>query len=241
MKYHVEQLRMLWQLQELEQKILLQEDELHNIASVSEHQQKKDELFTLSKVLQEKGNRLAAAKKEQRRKEFELQSALDLLERLQHKLYSGEVYQARELENLEKKVQASRKEISGLEDDVLQFMEDIEQGEEELSAGQKKQAGEKRALQQLKMRAREDIQTAQGKLKLLKGQREDLRQSIDATLLGKYSELSSHLRGRSISLVQKGFCGICNVSLPSSFRARMLTPGELVFCENCGCLLVPGD
>ena len=240
MKRHVEQLRMLWQLQELEQQILHQEHKLPNIASVNDYRLKKNEFLAFQKMLQEEEEKLVTAKKEQRRKELELQSSVDLLEKLQHKLYSGEIRHAKELEGLEKKVQANQREKSELEDHILQLMENIEQGEKEISTRWKLQAGKKEALQQLEVRAQREVEMAQGKLNLLKEQWKELRQNIDAALLDKYTELSRHLRGRGISLVQKGFCGICNVSLPSSFRARMLTPGQFVFCENCGCLLVPG-
>ncbi|NMB35359.1 MAG: hypothetical protein GX989_03610 [Firmicutes bacterium] len=241
MEQYVRQLRMLWQLQELEQQMQVQENDLQGIPSVKEHHQKQNELLAFQKMLQENKKKLAMAKKEQRRKELELQTMIDLLERLQHKLYSGEIIQVRELENLEKKVQSTRKDKSSLEDDILQYMEIIEQGENDYSDDRKIQAEKEDVLQQLEIKAQKDVQVAQRKLDLSRKQWEELRQNIDADLLDKYAELSRHLRGRCISLVQKGFCGICNVSLPSSFRARMLTPGQFVFCENCGCLLVPGD
>ncbi len=241
MKQHVEQLRMLWQLQEMEQEIMLQEHQLQNIVSVKEHLQKKNEYLAFQNMLREKEEKLAATKKKQRHKELELQSALDFIEKLQHKLYSGEIRNVKELESLEKKVRINHKEKSDLEDEILQYMEIIEQNEGELSDNKKVQLEKKKALQQLEVRAQRDVQMAQEKLDLLKGQWLELKQNIDVALLDKYTELSHHMRGRCISLVQKGFCGICNVSLPSSFRARLLTPGQYVFCENCGCLLVPGD
>ena len=241
MKQHVEQLQMLWQLQELEQKILHQEHELQNIASAKDYRQKKRDFLAFQEMLRKEEEKLVTAKKEQRRKELELQTTMDLLEKLQHKLYSGEISNIRELEGLEKKVQAKQKEKSDLEDDILYLMESIEEDEKEISTWQKLQISKNEAVQQLGARAQRDIEKAQGKLNDLIGQREELRQNIDAALIKKYTELSRYLRGRCISLVQQGFCGICNVSLPSSFRARMLTPGQFVFCENCRCLLVPGD
>jgi hypothetical protein len=81
------------------------------------------------------------------------------------------------------------------------------------------------------------------RLQQLNRQREELSQKIDKELLKKYRELSKRRLqgGRYVSLVKGGFYVICNVSLPSSFRARLLNPGQLVFCENGGFLLVRGD
>ncbi len=86
MEQYVRQLRMLWQLQELEQQMQVQENDLQGIPSVKEHHQKQNELLAFQKMLQENKKKLAVAKKEQRRKELELQTMIDLLERLQHKL-----------------------------------------------------------------------------------------------------------------------------------------------------------
>lgn len=239
MKQHVEQLQKLFQLQELEQKILHRADELQNIAGVKDYRQKKQGFQVFLERLKKEEEKLAALKKKQRRRELELQATVDLLEKLQHKLYSGEVNNVKELEGLEKKVRAKQKEKSDLEDDILILMENIEGDEKLIVNMQKQQVSENEMLQRLKTKAQVDVSMAKGELDDLKGRREELRQNIDAALLKKYTEMSRHLGGRCISLVQQGFCGICNVSLPSSFRARMLTPGQFVFCENCGCLLVP--
>lgn len=240
MKQHVEQLQKLWQLQELEQKILHQEHELQNIASAKDYHQKKKDFKAFQEKLEKNEEKLVATKKKQRRKELELQTALDLLAKLQQKLYSGEINNIRELEGLEKKVQVKQKEKSKLEDDILFLMESIEGGEQEILILEKHQKEEHEKLQRLKARAQKDIINVQGELNDLNGRREDLRQEIEEALLKKYTEMSS--RGeRCISLVQQGLCGICNVALPSAFRARILTPGQYVFCENCGSLLVPGD
>ncbi|NLJ56498.1 MAG: hypothetical protein GX334_05535 [Firmicutes bacterium] len=240
MKQHVAQLQKLWQLQELEQKILQQEQGLQNIASTKDYRQKKQDYQAFQENLKKDEEELAAAKKRQRRKELELQTTMELLARLQQKLYSGEIKNIRELEGLEKKVQVKQKEKSKLEDDILLLMESIEGKEQAVLILQKLQKEEYEKLQRLKARAQKDTVNARGKLHDLNGRHAALRQEIDGALLKKYTEMSRR-GGRCISRVQQGLCGICNVSLPSSFRARMLTPGQYVFCENCGSLLVPGD
>ncbi|RJX27836.1 MAG: hypothetical protein C4554_03510 [Dethiobacter sp.] len=238
----MEQLQLLWQFQELEQKIFRQEQELQNLASVSEYQHKKQELAVFQKELKQKEEKLNTEKKELRRKELELQTVSTSLREMDKKLYSGEIRNVKELESLEKKVQSSKKEKSELEDEILYLMENLENDGREISQLKKQEEVKDEGLQQLKLKARGDIKKIQGELQLLNQQRDELMQNIDKQLLKKYRELSKRLQGgRCVSLVKEGFCGICNVSLPSSFRARLLTPGQQVFCENCGSLLVRGD
>ncbi|MDO9534246.1 MAG: C4-type zinc ribbon domain-containing protein, partial [Bacillota bacterium] len=99
----------------------------------------------------------------------------------------------------------------------------------------------KEILRQVNSRARSDVERVENELEQFMKKQEELLKKIDEKMLKKYQGLSGRFQGKCVSLVEKGFCGICNVSLPSSFRARILTPGEIVFCENCGCMLVLGD
>jgi predicted nucleic acid-binding Zn-ribbon protein len=237
----VEQLKLVFGLQELELQISHQEKELKNIGSVKKYQENKQALAVFTKEVEEKEKELKQQNKRMRNQEMELQQITVLKDELHQKLYGGERYSAKELENMEKKIHSLEKDKTGLEEEILNLMEIIESAEAGLKTDKGRLVKEGKNLQRLKMEAKKDIQLARGKLADLAGRREELIGRIDKDLLKKYWELSQHFQGRAVSLAKKGYCGTCNVSLPSSFRARLLTPGELVFCENCGCLLVSDD
>lgn len=238
----MEQLQLLWQLQELEQKILRQEHELQHLPSVNEYQRKKKEFAIFQQELRAKEEALNREKKELRRKELELQTISSTLKEMDRKLYSGEIHNIKELENLEKKVKSRKLEKSALEDEILFLMEKIETDGGEISRLKSLEQKKNEEQQQLLSKARSELHKAQGELQQLNRHREELIQRIDKDLLKRYRELSKRMHGgRCVSLAKGGFCSICNVSLPSSFKARLLTPGQVVFCENCGCLLVPAD
>ncbi len=238
----MEKLQKLWQLQEIEQKINRQEQESQNLPIVKEYQLKKKEFAIFQQGLKEKEEKLNKEKKELRHKELELQTLSASLKEMDKKLYGGKVRNVKELESLEKNAQAKKKEISLLEDVIINMMERVEH--ETAAASLLKKTGEEKneIRQQLMLKARNELYKIQKELEQLNKQRDELEQAIEKDLLKKYRELSKRMQGgRCISLVKEGFCGICNVSLPSSFRGRILTPGQLVFCENCGSLLVSGD
>jgi predicted nucleic acid-binding Zn-ribbon protein len=237
----VEQLKLVWELQELELQISRREKELQNVDSVKTYQKKKQSITILTKQIERKQEELKQENKKMRQQEMELQQIVDSKEELRQKLYGGERYSAKELENMRKKINSLEKEKSGLEEEILNLMEMIESIGQEIKKDKKQLSEEEEKLQLLKTKAKKDIQLLKGQLAELLSQREELVGRIEGDLLKKYRELVRHFQGRAVSLVKKGYCGICNVSLPSSFRARLLTPGELVFCENCGCLLVLGD
>jgi predicted nucleic acid-binding Zn-ribbon protein len=237
----VEHLRLLWELQEIEREIGQKEKELQNLASVLKYKQQKKAYLNFledKKITEEKH---AGDKKNLKLYEMKLQNISDTLKELNSELYGGKIGSAKELESLEKKVRSKEKEKSDLEEKILAFMENLENDEEIIAELKNREKEKKEALQKSNTHARRDVENARSGLELLKEKKDELMHAIEPKLISKYRELNNRLQGRCISLVKKGFCGVCNVSLPSSFRSRMLTPGELVFCENCGCLLVPGD
>ncbi|HHT46513.1 MAG TPA: hypothetical protein GX004_04365 [Firmicutes bacterium] len=237
----MEQLRLLWELQEIEREMAQKEKKLPNLASVVEYKQLKRDYLNALKEHKDAEEKFAKEQKKLKYNEMELQNISNALGELNAELYSGKISNAKELESLEKKVRSKEKEKSDLEEKMLILMEKLERDEDKITKLKNKEEGKKELLQKSNALARRDIENAKRELNLLKAKRDELINTIDPHLVKKYKELRARLQGRCISLVKKNFCGVCNVSLPSSFRARMLTPGELVFCENCGCLLVPGD
>ncbi len=237
----MEQLLLLWELQEIEREIGKKEKELQNLASVVKYKQQKKAYLNFLEDKKNAEEKYAGERKNLKLYEMELQKISDILKELNSELYGGKIGSAKELESLEKKVRSKEKEKSGLEEKILAFMENLENDEEKIAELKIREKEKKEALQKSNTHARREVENARSGLELLKGKQNELMKAIESPLISKYRELNNRLQGRCISLVKKGFCGVCNVSLPSSFRSRMLTPGVLVFCENCGCLLVPGD
>jgi len=232
------QIGLLWELQELEQEKIKKESDLLTLASILHYREKLKEVKLFEKSLQQKEEELAAEKKAQRLKELDVANKAAVLADLDHKLYDGKIGNIKELEGMEKKIQTLKEEKKLLEDEIIQHMENIENMESENSSQQQLFAKENELLQKLKAKARKEKQGAQNELAALTERIDGLSAEIDEKLLKKYREWSKRFNGeRCISQVQDGFCGICNVSLPSSFTARLLT-GELVYCENCSSILV---
>jgi predicted nucleic acid-binding Zn-ribbon protein len=235
----MEQLKILWELQETEEEKNKKEHDLQIIPSVLQYGEKLKKVESLEKKVEQKVNEIAEVKKAQRLKEMDVAKITAKLKELSKKLYNGKIGNVKELENMEKKVSSLGKDKELQEDEIIILMETIENLESALDLMQKQLEKEKKVLQELKAQARMDRQTCQSELEELAARCEDLSHRVEEGLLKKYRELRKRSGGgRCVSLVRNGFCGICNVSLPSSFKARLLTPGQLVYCENCASLLV---
>ncbi len=232
---------MLWELQELEREIAIKEDEMRKIPSVQVYRSQKSEVSSLQESLSSQQGKVEAGKKKLRRGEMNLQNVNASITGLNNKLYGGEVQSTRELENMEKKLSQLQAEQSEIEDEILSIMEELEKDELKTSELCQQEEKEQARLQKVKAQAQKELQFARQELAQLNERRIGIMEQLEAPLLQKYQDLSRKMQGQCVSLVKEGFCGICNVSLPSAFRARILTPGQLVFCENCGSLLVLGD
>lgn len=237
----MEQLTMLWELQQLEGEISRKEDEMQSFTSVQEYRARKKEMALLQERLGVHREKTEAEKKKLRREELNLQNINTTIKSLNKKLYGGEVQNMRELENMEKKLVSLQNEQSVIEDKILAIMEEMEKTEVELTELSGQEEKEMTGLERAKGKAQKELQEARQELARLNQQREQIVAKVEPALLQKYEDLSRKMKGQCISMVRDDFCGICNVSLPSAFRARILTPGQFVFCENCGCLLVLGD
>lgn len=237
----MEQLKLLWDLQELEREIFRKDEEMQKIPSVQDYGTQKKEVSLLQDSIHKQQEKLEADKKKLRRGEMNLKNINETITDLSKKLYGGEVQSTRELENMEKKLSSLQAEQSSVEDEILSMMEELESEEEKLSELRRQEEKETLRLQQIKSKAQRELNAARGELTRLNEQRDQILEKVEPSLLQKYKDLSRKMKGQCISLVKDNFCGICNVSLPSAFRARILTPGQLVFCENCGSLLVLGD
>lgn len=229
--------KILWQLQETEQEIFKKEKQLQNIPSVAAYQEKKSALQELAETLSRKEDQRRSVQKDLSRKEMHLLSLSGSLDEARKKLYSGEVPSVKELESLEKKVQVMQREKQQLEDAILNLMESQEGLEEELSRMHHRYREEEDEMKRARSRAKKDFEQVQQELQELKARKVGLEGNVEGDLLARYREMSRGGR-RCISPVRNNFCGICNVSLPSSFRAYLFNPGKQVYCENCGSMLV---
>jgi predicted nucleic acid-binding Zn-ribbon protein len=233
------QLMLLWELQEIEQEKSKKEYDLQNMASLLHYREKLKLVKSLENKLQQKEEEISGEKKAQRVKELEMAKIAEQMKELHDKLYDGKTGKVKELENMEKKIHLLEKESGLQEDGIIQHMEATENLEAESGRLQQLLQQEKDNLQKLKVKAQRERLNVQNEVAALSDRSDDLAAKIEAGLLQKYRELSKRNKGnRCISLFQDGFCGICNVSLPSAFLNRLQNPGELVYCENCASLLV---
>jgi predicted nucleic acid-binding Zn-ribbon protein len=170
--------------------------------------------------------------------ELELQKNTGSRASLRKRLYGGEVSNVRELEQMEIKLSLLEKEQSVREDEALKLMEEIEAGEQQLRTQSQKFDEQKQALQAKERQLTQSLERIEQELALLRKQQEDASALIDPVLLNRYHFLAQKHQGRAMARVISDICGGCRVFISLAQRGFLRDPKAMVYCENCGRLLV---
>ena len=157
---------------------------------------------------------------------------------IESRLREGGAY--REVQAMSAETDSLSRHRRELEDNELEVMEQLEPVDQELEAIE----GELAALRSESESATGALASAEASLDAEAGtvqaERAALAVSLPADLAATYERLRQRLGGIGAARLLDGACGGCHLKLPSGERERVLhaTPGQVVFCDQCGRILV---
>ena len=229
---------LLWELQELDLAIGVLTDKFEGNPL---HQEVEDAAARLDRVeeeLEQGEQLLQEQRKRLRRGELDLETISAEREELHQRLYSGEVKNIKELEQMEIKLGSVKQKQLAQEEELLSLMEAIEEQEElaVVLTRQKKEGAVE--LHDWQRRLEEELALLGGELAELQEQRDRLTEQIEPDRLRLYDEMMQRHQGRGIARVINDICQGCSVFISSAQRGFLYDPAALVYCENCGRLLV---
>ncbi len=231
-------LKLLWRLQEIELTVKDLEDEVENTPLHRETGEAEVRLAELGEALEKSDQVLREQRKKLKRGELELESITAEHGELHRRLYSGEVKNIKELEQMEIKLRSVKQKQLGFEEEVLGMMESIEEEERlvrDLTVQQAEAAAE---LQRRRQRLEEELARLGGELERLGEKCEELAARIEPKYLERYHELAGRYQGRGLATVINDICQGCSVFISSAQRGFLYDPRAMVHCESCGRLLV---
>ena len=230
---------LLWRLQELdrtyakrlkERALALGPEERQRLAAAAENAagQEKESLDQLNKT-----------RSSFRRIDMDLAAAEARLSQSETRLYSGEVTNAKELAQLEHRVNEERAHRSKLEEEYLALLEKVEQCERRLNDFKAEAENTRKTLLAF------DQEQEKRKLenKALDHEYEMTRQSLLAQTpdqqRDKYERIHARHPGSALVRIERGSCNGCHNSLSQAEIERAVRLHGLATCENCGRLLAP--
>ncbi|HBE80556.1 MAG TPA: hypothetical protein DDW65_22640 [Firmicutes bacterium] len=170
--------------------------------------------------------------------ELELKTCLEHLRNEEAKLYNGTVVSSRGLEQVQQKAEEYKIQQAGLEDQILNLLE-----EDENLTG--KQTGLQKRLKECEREIaslRQEIKQQSGEFALEENEVNvelaELRPQVPPEWLERYQRIAKAHFGIGIAKIKTDSCGACHVGL-SDGMLRKAKQGEdtLIFCENCGRIL----
>ncbi|HMM26821.1 MAG TPA: hypothetical protein PKD46_00885 [Aggregatilineaceae bacterium] len=169
---------------------------------------------------------------------LELQTIAAQRSQFSAQLYGGAVSNPKELQDIEHKIEALARRHSELETALLETMiavEDFQARLKEASAHlaevQQARASENTALV-------EERQQIRAEIRQLKAQREKLVTEVRADALALYEDLWPRKQGHAVAVMDGDRCERCGVSQTEVMAQRVRQGQEIVFCSNCGRILI---
>ena len=155
-------------------------------------------------------------------------------------LFSGNVKNPKELQDLQMESESLKRYIAQLEDEQLEAMIILEAAEEDLKNAEQ-------YLKKVKGASIEENAVLVGEKSSLEEEYQKLQRERDAVLQALspetktlYNQLRQKKRGTAVTTVSDGGCSVCGQSITPGDLQSIRSSSTLVFCSSCGRILYEG-
>ena len=191
------------------------------------------------KLLEQAENVLKPLQVNLRDLELQVQSTKQKREASENRLYSGNVSNPKELQEIEQNIASLKRWQSELEDKQLELMLEVEdanasfeQAQENLQVVSTKAAANNQELLAEK-------QSLEAETKMLRENRVEVVSELDEVDVALYEKMKPQMAFRPISVLSpEGHCTICGVQQINTHAQAIRRSDELMRCANCNRILI---
>lgn len=191
------------------------------------------------KLLEQAENILKPLQVNLRDLELQVQSTKQKREASENRLYSGNVSNPKELQEIEQNIASLKRWQSELEDKQLELMLEVEdanasfeQAQENLDVVSTKAAANNQELLAEK-------QSLEADTKMLRENRVEVVSELDDVDVALYEKMKPQMAFRPISVLSlEGHCTICGVQQINTHAQAIRRSDELMRCANCNRILI---
>lgn len=169
---------------------------------------------------------------------LELQTIATQRKQFSSQLYSGAISNPKELQDIEHKIEELTRRQSELETTLLETMMVVDDLKAQLEAASATLAEVEAARASELGALLEERQQIRTEIRQLKAQREKLVAGTDAEAMVLYDEMWRAKQGRPVAIMEGDRCKHCGVSQTEVVAQRVRRGQEIVFCTNCGRILI---
>lgn len=149
-----------------------------------------------------------------------------------------EIKTNKEFQAVGREITAARKQVTDLEEQLLQKISQIEELSGELAAKKSRceELAENSAQRVVAKQA--EIDKIQSDIDADVERRENVTKGIPASLVKKFTILREQRRGQALAIAKDGYCMGCNMHLPPQLYNNLYKYEELLACPHCQRILI---
>jgi len=159
----------------------------------------------------------------------------------EQRLYSGQIRSPRELEDLKKKGDDQRRQVSTMDEQMLNLLEAIETESTAASAAETRLRDIVAGRRTLETELLAERKTLAAQIRADVAERDGLRAQVERPTMRLYDRLRETQGGLAVTEVRQRICQGCRVTLTAAAEQRLRQGGTLITCQNCVRILFPGD
>jgi predicted nucleic acid-binding Zn-ribbon protein len=229
------QARVLYDLQQIDSEIRTGK---HRLGEVLRLQKEPAELISAREQAKAAGEELQRWQNQQKRLSMEIESIADKNKRSEERLYSGNVKNPKELNDLQHEIDALGRRRAALEEEALEVMMRIDENQVKKAAVDGDVDRLAQAWQQSSASYHQEQQTLALHLNKLLEKRQRQAQLAQSDCLRIYDKLLQQKNGLAAAGLREAKCQVCRVTVSAS-TVRAAEEGKLVYCDSCGRILCP--
>lgn len=170
--------------------------------------------------------------------ELELAANAQKAQNSEDRLYSGQVKNPKEMQDIQNEIESLKKRNAQLEDQALELLMSVEEAEQSLSQSQAELAQVQADSNSQHQDLIAEQATLQATVKQNISQRERLLTRITPPNQEIYKALRAKKANRPVSLLTGDSCSTCGVEQTMEIANAARRQEKLIYCENCGRILV---
>jgi uncharacterized protein len=170
--------------------------------------------------------------------ELETQSTREKANAAEEHLYSGRVRNPKEMQDIQKEIEALKRRYAELDDTLLELMMSIEEVEATLSGEQTTLEHVTAAWENAHQGLLTEQSQLQSQMKTLQAQRTQALTQVTAENLQIYNNLRTKKNHQPMALMSSGSCTVCGVEQTMAIEREARSGQKLVNCLSCGRILV---
>lgn len=230
-------IKQLYSLQEVD----LALDEVHSrIAEVEQELEGRLSLGRIEEALEQARGRLQEIQASHREAQGEAARLRDRVNYLEGQLYGGDIVNPRELETLQLEVNNTRHQFEQQDVRLLELSLQAEDTRNRIETLERDLAETQAAWDTRQTELWIQLEELTERQETLTAERKDMAAGLDAVELTRYEGLRKSKGGKAVARVMRGLCQACRMSLPTQHLQRVRSGRQMVLCNSCGRMLLPG-